>query len=524
MEEIRNILEESLHIDFIQATISNPKTKGGVTKIKVRPVMVKGELLFQCETFENNQAFHKNYKREEAILYLAEIMEQFKQMQLETKQNQYTVLVSKKGKVTVKKKQQTGCVKQVDLSHNRSKQYILEEGKIVPLLCDLGVMTQEGKIVRTRFDKFRQINRFLEFIEDILPQLDKDREITILDFGCGKSYLTFAMYYYLHELKKYDVRIIGLDLKKEVIKHCNALSEKYGYEKLKSYLTFAMYYYLHELKKYDVRIIGLDLKKEVIKHCNALSEKYGYEKLKFLEGNIADYTGVNEVDMVVTLHACDTATDYALAKAVGWNAKVILSVPCCQHEANNQIKNETLEPILKYGACDTATDYALAKAVGWNAKVILSVPCCQHEANNQIKNETLEPILKYGLIKERISALVTDALRAEYLEREGYEAQILEFIDMEHTPKNILIRAVKTGRKSKNAEKIDALRAEYLEREGYEAQILEFIDMEHTPKNILIRAVKTGRKSKNAEKITACEEELNLSLTLKKLLDNKGEV
>ena len=383
MEEIRNILEESLHIDFIQATISNPKTKGGVTKIKVRPVMVKGELLFQCETFENNQAFHKNYKREEAVLYLTEIMEQFKQMQLETKQNQYTVLVSKKGKVTVKKKQQTGCVKQVDLSHNRSKQYILEEGKIVPFLCDLGVMTQEGKIVRTRFDKFRQINRFLEFIEDILPQLDKDREITILDFGCGKSYLTFAMYYYLHELKKYDVRIIGLDLKKEVIKH-----------------------------------------------CNALSEKYGYEKLKFLEGNIADYTGVNEVDMVVTLHACDTATDYALAKAVGWNAKVILSVPCCQHEANNQIKNETLEPILKY-----------------------------------------------GLIKERISALVTDALRAEYLEREGYEAQILEFIDMEHTPKNILIRAVKTG-----------------------------------------------RKSKNAEKITACEEELNLSLTLKKLLDNKGEV
>lgn len=383
MEEIRNILEESLDIDFIQATISNPKKKDGIMKIKVRPVMVKGELLFQCEAFENNQAFHKNYKRDEAVLYLEAMMEQFKQMQLETKQNQYTVLVSKKGKVTVKRKQQTGCVKQVDLSHNRPKQYILEEGKKVPFLCDLGVMTQEGKIVRTRFDKFRQINRFLEFIEDILPQLDKDREITILDFGCGKSYLTFAMYYYLHELKQYDVRIIGLDLKKEVIKH-----------------------------------------------CNALSEKYGYEKLMFLEGNIADYTGVNEVDMVVTLHACDTATDYALAKAVGWNAKVILSVPCCQHEVNNQIKNEMLEPILKY-----------------------------------------------GLIKERISALVTDAMRAEYLEREGYEVQILEFIDMEHTPKNILIRAVNTG-----------------------------------------------KKGKNAEKIVACEEQLHLSLTLKKLLDNKGEV
>ena len=205
-------------------------------------------------------------------------------------------------------------------------------------------MTAEGKIVRTKFDKFRQINRFLEFIEDILPQLDRDKEVTILDFGCGKSYLTFAMYYYLHELKQIDVRIIGLDLKKEVIRHC-----------------------------------------------------------------IADYTGVNEVDMVVTLHACDTATDFALAKAVGWNAKVILSVPCCQHELNRQIKNETLAPILKY-----------------------------------------------GLIKERLAALVTDAMRAEYLEGQGYDAQILEFIDMEHTPKNILIRAVKSGNQKKNGEKLEA--------------------------------------------------------------------
>ena len=224
----------------------------------------------------------------------------------------------------------------------------------------LGVQTADGKIVKSRFDKFRQINRFLEFIEDILPQLAKDKEVTILDFGCGKSYLTFAMYYYLHELKGYDIRIIGLDLKKDVIRL-----------------------------------------------CNELSEKYGYEKLKFLEGNIADYTGVDEVDMVVTLHACDTATDFALAKAVGWNAKVILSVPCCQHELNGQIQSDMLAPVLKY-----------------------------------------------GLIKERMAALITDALRAEYLEGEGYDAQILEFIDMEHTPKNILIRAVKTGKKKENKEEI----------------------------------------------------------------------
>ena len=174
-------------------------------------------------------------------------------------------------------------------------------------------------------------------------------EVTILDFGCGKSYLTFAMYYYLHEMKKYDIRIIGLDLKKEVIRH-----------------------------------------------CNELAEKYGYKKLTFRVGDIADYEGVSEVDMVVTLHACDTATDYALAKAVGWNARVILSVPCCQHELNRQIENDVLAPIMRY-----------------------------------------------GLLKERFAALVTDGLRAEYLESEGYHVQVMEFIDMEHTPKNILLRAVK---------------------------------------------------------------------------------
>ena len=360
MNEIKEILAESLNSDFISATISNPKEKNGITKIKVRPILKKDILLFQCESFKNNQAFHENLNSDEAVLKLSDYMEQFKQLQMETKQFIITVLVSKKGKVTINKKQQKGTVKKVELSHNRSKKYILQEGMKVPFLQDLGVMTSEGKLVRTKTDKFRQINRFLEFVEDILPQLPKDRELTILDFGCGKSYLTFAIYYYLHELKKLDVRIIGLDLKTEVIRH-----------------------------------------------CNELSQKYGYEKLKFLQGDIAEYTGVDEVDMVVTLHACDTATDFALAKAIGWNAKVILSVPCCQHELNGQIKNELLSPIFKY-----------------------------------------------GLIKERMAALITDAMRANYLEAQGYDTQILEFIDMEHTPKNILIRAVKTGKNKNNAEKI----------------------------------------------------------------------
>ena len=361
MENLKLLLQENLNQEFLAAVLSAPRDKSGVEKVKVRPLLKRGGgLVFQLESFCNRQAFHENLSAEEAADRIFEYMQNMKQMQMETKQWNYTVLVSKKGKLTIKRKAQKNPNKQADMNHNRKKQYILEEGTMVPFLRDLGVMTEEGKIVRTKFDKFRQINRFLEFIEDILPQLDKGREVTILDFGYGKSYLTFAMYYYLHELKQYDIRIIGLDLKSEVIRH-----------------------------------------------CNELSVKYGYEKLTFLEGDIADYEGVDRVDMVVTLHACDTATDYALAKAVGWHAKVILSVPCCQHEINRQIENDVLKPILKH-----------------------------------------------GLLKERFSAIVTDALRAEYLEREGYEVQVLEFIDMEHTPKNILIRAIDTGKKGKNSKRI----------------------------------------------------------------------
>ena len=360
METLRDILQESFNRDMISAVISNPREKGGTTKIKIRPVLRKEMLVFQCEEYRNNQAFHINLDEREAAEYVENRMLEFKQMQLETRNCRYQVLVSKKGKMTIQKKRQIDCIKEVDLSHNRKKHYILEEGKAVPFLQDLGVMTKQGEIVRTKFDKFRQINRFLEFIEDILPELPQDREVTILYFGCGKSYLTFAMYYYLHELRGYDIRIIGLDLKSDVILA-----------------------------------------------CNQLAKKYGYRKLKFLEGNIADYTGSDEVDMVVTLHACDTATDFALAKAVGWKAKVILSVPCCQHELNKQMENEVLAPLFSY-----------------------------------------------GLIKERMAALVTDSMRAEYLKREGYDTQILEFIDMEHTPKNILIRAVYTGVRGANEEAI----------------------------------------------------------------------
>ena len=336
MDELTKVLQDNLNEEFLLAVLSNPKDKAGAIKVKVRAVKEKGQLLFQIEMFRNNQVFHENLNAESTVGRLTEYMENFRQMQLETGTALYSVLVSKKGKITIKKKQNVSPRSVDAFSHNRQKHYVLKEGEPVPFLIDLGVMTKEGKIVHSKFDKFRQMNRFLEFIEDISPQLPKNREVTVLDFGCGKSYLTFAMYYYLHEL----------------------------------------------------------------------AFRYGYEKLAFLKGNIADYTGAQKVDMVVTLHACDTATDLALEKAVGWDAKVILSVPCCQHELNAQMQ----------GAEQCKDNRLLA----------------------------LEPVMKYGLLKERMAALITDGLRAQYLERAGYHVQVLEFIDMEHTPKNIMIRAVKT--------------------------------------------------------------------------------
>ena len=315
MKTIREFLEEQINEQLIQAVVSGRRTGEGPSKVKLRPVELKGQIFYQASMTEGTKVYHKNFTREEMIAYLEHAMEEFRQLQATGRSQDGSILIS--------------------------------------------------KIVASRYDKFRQINRFLEFIRDILPKLPKDREITILDFGCGKSYLTFAMYYYLRELE-------GL----------------------------------------DVNIIGLDLKEDVIRHCSELARSYGYDKLHFYQGDIAGYEGVSSVDMVVTLHACDTATDFALAKAVEWGAQVILSVPCCQHELNRQIRNEMLQPVMRY-----------------------------------------------GILKERMAALITDGLRAELLESKGYETQLLEFIDMEHTPKNILIRAVKTGKKKSRDSFSDTMKA-----------------------------------------------------------------
>ncbi len=360
MKDLHQFLDKYLNEQLQRMIISNPRNGEIASKIIIRPVLVKSALSFQASKYFEKKVFHKNYTKEEAAAEIANWMEKYRQLEISSNQGQAVVLISKRGRVTMKEKSCAPSVKDVDLSHNRKKRYILDPSLPTGFLMDLGVQSRDGKIINAKYDKFRQINRFLEFIEDILPELPKDREVTILDFGCGKSYLTFAMYHYLKELKGYQVHIIGLDLKEDVIAE-----------------------------------------------CSRLAEKYGYDRLEFYVGDIAGYEGVQQVDMVVTLHACDTATDYALDKAIGWGAKVILSVPCCQHELNGQIENELLSPVLGY-----------------------------------------------GLIKERMAALLTDALRAGILESRGYQVQILEFIDMEHTPKNILIRAVKKGR-AKDSRRIE---------------------------------------------------------------------
>ena len=350
MNQIEELLKRVLTSLLVDMVISGARGGGDFIKIKVRPVMIRDSLYFQVSRYTDKQVFHENMTAEDALETLPGwILHDFRQAQIRMQDEMVTVLVSKKGKATIKSKK-AACIETQNLEHNRKKQYIIEEGMAVPFMIDLGVMTESGKIIRTRYDKYRQINRFLEFIEDILPELPTDRTVHIIDFGCGKSYLTFAMYYYL-----------------KVLKH------------------------------YDIRITGLDLKQKVIEDCQALADQYGYDGLQFLCGDIADYNGTDEVDMVVTLHACDTATDYALYKAVKWHASVILSVPCCQHELNRKMQCETLS-----GA------------------------------------------FQYGLIKERTAALMTDAMRGQLLEMKGYKTQLLEFIDMEHTPKNILIRGVKS--------------------------------------------------------------------------------
>ncbi len=360
MQQLEQYFQQILNDDVYKLIISNPRKK----ELEYKKIVIeKKSDYFQIAKYTEKQVFHENVKMPDLAGRCAELtIDQFLQVNAWSNIWEYYILISKKGNATLKRKKvQTENTRTADNAacvtneHNRKKNYILEEGTPIPPLVDMGVFTKEGKVVRTMYDKFRQINRFIEMIDDALKSASFT-ELNVIDFGCGKSYLTFILYYYLTEIKKIKTNIIGLDLKADVIKN-----------------------------------------------CNEVAEKYGYNGLHFELGDINGYQTPFDVDMVITLHACDTATDFALYNAITWNARMIFSVPCCQHELNGQIQTEQFK---------TLTDY--------------------------------------GIIKERFTALATDAIRGKLLEYCGYKTQLLEFIDFAHTPKNILIRAIKRPMTAKN--------------------------------------------------------------------------
>lgn len=372
MEDLKKAIEQMLNDDILKIVISNKMNKElKYNKISVSIKEKNNSEYYQVEKFTEKQVFHENLNKDELSEKLFEYTAgNFKQISAWSKDANYDLRISKKGKVHLGIKKADNAKMAINKSHNKEKNYILKEGMIIEPLIDLGVFTKEGKVVNSKYDKYKQINRFVEIIDDEIKKNDY-KKLTILDFGCGKSYLTFVLYYYFVEIKKIDVKMIGLDLKEDVIKK-----------------------------------------------CNDIAKRYKYDNLHFELGDINGFKYNNKVDMVITLHACDTATDYALYNAIKWNAKMIFSVPCCQHELNAQMKSD---------------DFSI--------------------------------LTKYGIIQERVAALMTDSIRANLLECAGYKTQLLEFIDIAHSPKNILIRASKykisDEKKQKSLNDVDNLINEF---------------------------------------------------------------
>lgn len=346
---------------IIKGTISSPRNNSKYIKGYIRPVEIKGNSMMQIELFTKTQSFAHNYNYDEFSEIINTIMlDSFFQLNIITNEYNYSFKYTKKNHLLSNKIKNKEIKTLLNVSHNKQKKYILNDGNIIPPLVDLGVMTQDGKIVPSYYDKYRQINRFLEIIDDTIKDF-KEQELNIIDFGCGKSYLTFIVYYYLVNIKKIKTNIIGLDLKADVIKK-----------------------------------------------CNEIAKNYGYNSLNFEIGDISLYKPHFRVDLIITLHACDVATDYAMYHAIKLHSKYLLSVPCCQHEINNQIKKSS------------------------------------------------SFLASYGIVKERMSALLTDTIRAKLLEYSGYNVDILEFVDFDASPKNLLVRAKYTG--NSNAKALDEVK------------------------------------------------------------------
>ena len=348
MENIHESLTQVLASKPFKLVLSNGK---GCEYQKII-LQQKNDQYYQIEKYTQKQVFHENIQPEQLENSLLELLELgYRQLNSYSESCQMEMKISKKGKILLNCRNQAAEKPAASAGHNKEKNYILKEGTIIPPLVDLGIFTPDGRVVKSMYDKYRQINRFIEIVDDAVSNWEDGKEITIVDFGCGKSYLTFILYYYFVELRHLPVNMIGLDLKADVIEH-----------------------------------------------CNQVAEKYGYDRLRFEMGDINGFRYDGTIDMVITLHACDTATDFALYNAIQWNTKMIFSVPCCQHELNAQIKTDKLSVLTKY-----------------------------------------------GIIKERVAALLTDGIRGSLLEACGYKTQLLEFVDLTHSPKNILIRAVRSN-------------------------------------------------------------------------------
>lgn len=386
--------------------LSKPEKKS--QEIQKVNILLK-ENFYQAEKYTKTQVFHENIKADEIAIRIVELLAaSFSQLNAWSTDAEFQIMVSKKGKVSFKKKllKASEARPEERREHNRKKNYLLKEGEVIEPLVDMGIFTKEGRVVASMQDKYRQINRFVEIVDDEIRKIPKDH-FKIVDFGCGKSYLTFILYYYFTKIK-------GV----------------------------------------DVEMVGLDLKEDVIRHCNEAAAKYGYSGLHFECGDVSMYKSDTPADMVITLHACDTATDYALFHAVNWKAGMIFSVPCCQHEVNKQFKTD---------------DLAL--------------------------------LGRYGIIKERTSALITDAIRANLLEYHGYQTQVMEFVSLDNTPKNLLIRAV---------------------RRDYAAEIGKEEKAEEKKGKMLAARSEASRK-RYLKEVEALMEEFHLNPTLYRLFKEQEE-
>lgn len=361
-ENILFELKKNIQEDKLIKIVFSDRKSGDFNKVIIKPIILKSAKNIQIESFRDNKAFHKNIdlnNLQELEDNLKEYIDNFKQILLQIEGSDISFIRKKEN---FSRKEKDSNLIKTSNEHNKKKQYILNEGDKIDFLIELGLMSVEGKILKSSFNKFKQINKYLEFIDDVIEELKAKKLITnhinVLDFGCGKSYLTFALYYYLKNYRK-D-------------------------------LTFS--------------IVGLDLKKDVIEFCNKLAKKLNYENLEFLNGNIKDYDKSKEVDLVFSLHACNNATDYSLEKALSLDAKAILAVPCCHHEFFEKI---------------------------------------QKNKNSEFYN-TLKIMADNGVVLDKFATLATDSFRSLSLELCGYKTKMIEFIDMEHTPKNILIKAIKS--------------------------------------------------------------------------------